>query len=424
MMLEITKCIVYSSIKYLRAAETNQLQAKLRTYESNAFGRSMGSCLRLSSTSFVGRDFKIMSQQLPAIINGPLRREWSTLANDRKKVIEIWYNCFVAHGELVSLVYTGQISDDFGEYCRIVHQKVDELTAAIVELEAVCARYHIAGSRVVSKTSKLHVLHHLRDDLVRFAPAIHFESEKGEQFNKFIRERIFHTNRHNSSRDVLTLFGRQFMFLHIIDGGFWQDKDDRVNAGDAIHQYMETHPDFGSVYLGADREYSDNNTSVKEFKKGAVGFFLDLRDHVQSTIILGQIADIVHNEQDGTPYVHLNVFAPFRELAPQTPECSFPYSIYSNCVNDTSGGNLIVAPWPIPTHPFAADSLHLDDLVDLQPYDLQNGYSVVNVSKFGTLWYLLQNNVRALYAQSMIKFIYVHFYFFITPPHFIYQINN
>ncbi|KAI8136578.1 hypothetical protein BJV82DRAFT_706052 [Fennellomyces sp. T-0311] len=212
MMLAITKYIVYSFIKYLRAAETNQLQTKLHTYESNAFGRSMGSCLWLSSTFFVGRDFKFMSQQLPTIINGLLRREWSTLANDRKKVIEIWYNCFVAHGELVSLVYMGQISDDFGEYCRIVHQKVDELTAAIIELEAVCATYHIAGSRVVSKTSKLHILHHLRDDLVRFAPAIHFESEKGEQFNKFIRERIFHTNRHNSSRDVLTLFGRQFIF--------------------------------------------------------------------------------------------------------------------------------------------------------------------------------------------------------------------
>ncbi|KAI9492236.1 hypothetical protein BDB00DRAFT_762502, partial [Zychaea mexicana] len=66
---------------------------------------------------------------------------------------------------------------------------------------------------------KLHILHHIVEDIERFATAIHFESEKGEQFNKFLREHIFHTNRHNPSRDLLVSFGRYTMFRCIVNGG-------------------------------------------------------------------------------------------------------------------------------------------------------------------------------------------------------------
>ncbi|KAG2213764.1 hypothetical protein INT45_006174 [Circinella minor] len=148
MMLGPTKYLAFSTIKYLSAGETDQLQAKLRSYRSRAFGRVLGNCLQVKSTSFVERDFKIMAQQLPVIFNDLLHNEWSRKTEDRKHKLPI-----------------------------------------------------------ISKTPKLHYLHHLKEDLKRFATAIHTESEKGEQFNKFIREHIFHTNRHNPSRDVLELFG-------------------------------------------------------------------------------------------------------------------------------------------------------------------------------------------------------------------------
>ncbi|KAI9477116.1 hypothetical protein BDB00DRAFT_776017, partial [Zychaea mexicana] len=66
---------------------------------------------------------------------------------------------------------------------------------------------------------KLHILHHIVEDIERFATAIHFESEKGEQFNKFLREHIFHTNRYNPSRDLLVSFGRYTVFRCIVNGG-------------------------------------------------------------------------------------------------------------------------------------------------------------------------------------------------------------
>ncbi|KAG2214731.1 hypothetical protein INT45_009417 [Circinella minor] len=62
MMLGPTKYLAFSTIKYLSAGETDQLQVKLRSYRSRAFGRVLGNCLQVKSTSFIGRDFKIMAQ--------------------------------------------------------------------------------------------------------------------------------------------------------------------------------------------------------------------------------------------------------------------------------------------------------------------------------------------------------------------------
>ncbi|KAI8140938.1 hypothetical protein BJV82DRAFT_671316 [Fennellomyces sp. T-0311] len=189
----------------------------------------------------------------------------------------------------------GEIHGDFETYIQLIDQKVKLFTTAINEVEDLCCTYSNQGPRVISRTSKLHILHHLQHDLVRFATAIHYESEKGEQFNKFIHEHIFLTNRHNPSRDVLTFFGRQFMFRHIIEGGYWDDNDTHINAGEAILQYMDTHKDFTETYLGKDREYADNNTACKDFKKGVAGFFVDCET---SVYILGQIEDII--TQDNT----------------------------------------------------------------------------------------------------------------------------
>ncbi|KAI8138647.1 hypothetical protein BJV82DRAFT_477002, partial [Fennellomyces sp. T-0311] len=72
--------------------------------------------------------------------------------------------------------------------------------------------------RLCSKP-KLHILHHLPDNIKRFGCALHFESEKGEQFNKFIQEHLFHTNRHSTSCDVACKFGKQIALQHVIDNG-------------------------------------------------------------------------------------------------------------------------------------------------------------------------------------------------------------
>ncbi|KAL0073092.1 hypothetical protein F4703DRAFT_1724392, partial [Phycomyces blakesleeanus] len=68
------------------------------------------------------------------------------------------------------------------------------------------------------------LLTHLPDDLQRFGTALHYETEKGEQFNKHIREHLMHTNRLNTSRDVCLKFAKQAVMRHVIDGGSWMNK--------------------------------------------------------------------------------------------------------------------------------------------------------------------------------------------------------
>ncbi|KAI8635890.1 hypothetical protein BD408DRAFT_314569, partial [Parasitella parasitica] len=68
-------------------------------------------------------------------------------------------------------------------------------------------------------SSKMHILYHLTEDITRFGSAIFYETEKGEQFNKFIRETLFRTNRHNPSRDTAFAFGKRFMSNHVLTGG-------------------------------------------------------------------------------------------------------------------------------------------------------------------------------------------------------------
>ncbi|KAI8331412.1 hypothetical protein BD560DRAFT_289985, partial [Blakeslea trispora] len=82
---------------------------------------------------------------------------------------------------------------------------------------------------------KVHYLHHLHADILRFGCALQYETEKGEMYNKFIREQLFHTNRHSPSKDVAVRFGKQEVLRHIIDGGSWVNKEgNRVKYGQDI----------------------------------------------------------------------------------------------------------------------------------------------------------------------------------------------
>ncbi|KAI9354666.1 hypothetical protein BD770DRAFT_293119, partial [Pilaira anomala] len=65
---------------------------------------------------------------------------------------------------------------------------------------------------------KLHILHHLVEDIERFGLALQYETESPEQFNKFIREHLFMTNRQYTSRDVAARFGKQFICRQLFNG--------------------------------------------------------------------------------------------------------------------------------------------------------------------------------------------------------------
>ncbi|KAI9325029.1 hypothetical protein BD770DRAFT_334923, partial [Pilaira anomala] len=65
---------------------------------------------------------------------------------------------------------------------------------------------------------KVHMLHHILEDIERFGCPLQYETESAEQFNKFIREHLFMTNRQFTSRDVAIRFGKQFICRQIFNG--------------------------------------------------------------------------------------------------------------------------------------------------------------------------------------------------------------
>ncbi|KAI8370189.1 hypothetical protein BD560DRAFT_434851 [Blakeslea trispora] len=67
-------------------------------------------------------------------------------------------------------------------------------------MSSLTTRHHF------STRPKVHYLHHLHEDILRFGCALKYETEKGEMYNKFIREQLFHTNRHSPSKDVAVRF--------------------------------------------------------------------------------------------------------------------------------------------------------------------------------------------------------------------------
>ncbi|KAI9030678.1 hypothetical protein CLU79DRAFT_831220 [Phycomyces nitens] len=96
------------------------------------------------------------------------------------------------------------------------------------------------------------MLHYMTQDIRRFGLPVHYETEHDEQFNKFIREEILRTNRHNPSKNVAVAFAKQFAIHHVV--GVRRV----VGVSSGIRQFREDYPEFFSLLFDS-RENADNN---------------------------------------------------------------------------------------------------------------------------------------------------------------------
>ncbi|CAO3646035.1 unnamed protein product [Mucor hiemalis] len=227
-----------------------RLTTQLQIYETcKSYSRNFRKDMRHVG-SFIGRDFKQLIQILPVIlsaeyIDAVVDRD-IILLNEPMKIL----------GTLCSLIFVREIACNLDTYINLIKTTVEELTEALHEFDTVTGNLKPFCSR-----PKVHYLHHLHEDIRRFGCALQFETEKGEMFNKFIREQLFHTNRHNPSRDVANRFGRQEVLKHIIDGGSWinKKKEKRTVYGLSTKEFLQRDNDtFRLKFFGA-REYAENN---------------------------------------------------------------------------------------------------------------------------------------------------------------------
>jgi hypothetical protein len=213
--------------------------------------------------SFLGRDFKQLIQVLPLILEKVFHQ---TTDQSLMRFIKVMKSI----GLLCSLVFVRAIESNAPKYIATVEQTVGVFLKDLRQFDIA-----IDNSSPYCHLIKSHQLVHLGDNLRRFGCALHYETERGEQLNKFIREHIFHTNRHNPTRDIAISFSRESLLRNILDGGFWKNSDgSMVKIGRKAKNWIqENSAPFYEKLLGGSRIPQDNNYIVQEIKQGMCGVF-------------------------------------------------------------------------------------------------------------------------------------------------------
>lgn len=258
--IEVLHCLPLGVVKYLiehlvkitlagrrNEPKLKRLTAQLELNRDNpSYSRNFRKHLRHVG-SFVGRDFKQLIQVLPIIIE----KEFTDVEADQE--ILMLNKPLKVLSKLCSLVFIREVRSGLEDYIMCIKKTVEELTVALYEFDL----HH--GKKPYSNRPKVHYLHRLPEDIRRFGCALQYETEKGEMFNKFIREQLFHTNRHHPSRDAALRFAKQELLKHVIDGGSWINKENiRVEYGEAIKRFICNEKMFRLKFFGA-REFAENN---------------------------------------------------------------------------------------------------------------------------------------------------------------------
>ncbi|KAL0575042.1 hypothetical protein V5O48_006915 [Marasmius crinis-equi] len=178
--------------------------------------------------SLTGRDFRVIAQVAPFILNGLMPPE----------NIRVW----VALSNLVALVWQPVVRD--------VDIHVNRVDAAINHfLDVVC----LLNLGWFNKP-KFHVILHLPVHIRRFGPAILFATEGFESFNAIIRCCSIHSNRHAPSKDIGVAMAKGNRVRHLLSGGhFWLKTEEGsvewVSRGSGPDSILFKN-NFGSRFLG------------------------------------------------------------------------------------------------------------------------------------------------------------------------------
>ena len=114
---------------------------------------------------------------------------------------------------------------------------VDIAAANVLDLFAM-----IDPSKITSKV-KLHLLTHLKEDILRFGPLIGLATETFECFNAIFRFCSIFSNHLAPSRDIAFQLASQEVLKHRLTGGWWPtDKGNWVAPGPFVCSFIHDHP--------------------------------------------------------------------------------------------------------------------------------------------------------------------------------------
>jgi hypothetical protein len=100
----------------------------------------------------------------------------------------------------------------------------------------------IDPSKMTSKL-KLHLLAHLREDILRFGPLVGVATEVFECFNAIFRYCSVLSNHLSPSRDIALQLASQEALKHRLTGSWWPTTDgDWERSGLSVRSFIQTNP--------------------------------------------------------------------------------------------------------------------------------------------------------------------------------------
>jgi hypothetical protein len=100
----------------------------------------------------------------------------------------------------------------------------------------------IDPSKIITKI-KYHLLAHIEDDALQFAPLVGVATEIFECFNAIFRFCSILSNHLAPSRYIARQLGNQEVLKHLLTGGWWSSADGEwCRTGSGVRYFMSAHP--------------------------------------------------------------------------------------------------------------------------------------------------------------------------------------
>ena len=244
--VEILHTILLGIVKYLwHGSHTSWTASQKQTYS-----------VRLQSTDISGLSIHpIRANYIMQYANSLIGRQFKTIT--QVNVFHVYdlvdttrFLLTKAVGELTALLWVPEIRNMeeylvcFKSHAALVFFSMIRLqsdvkiaAANVLDLFAL-----IDPSKLTSKL-KLHLLAHLKADILRFGPLVGVATETFECFNAIFRFCSIFSNHLAPSRDIAFQFAGQEVLKYCLTGGWWPEGDGEWNrAGPSVRSFIHDHP--------------------------------------------------------------------------------------------------------------------------------------------------------------------------------------
>ncbi|KIJ94946.1 hypothetical protein K443DRAFT_639947 [Laccaria amethystina LaAM-08-1] len=234
--VEILHTILLGIVKYLwHGSHTSWTASQKQTY-------SVPNYIMQYANSLIGQQFKTITQ-----VN--VFHVYDLVDSTRFLLTK-------AVGELTALLWIPEIQN-MEEYLSDV-----EIAAAnVLDLFAL-----IDPLKLTSKL-KLHLLAHLKADILCFGPLVGVATETFEYFNAIFRFCSIFSNHLAPSRDIVFQFASQEVLKYRLTGGWWPEGDGEWNrAGPSVRNFIHDHPTLQALVGWTSNEKPVNDNKIEKRK--------------------------------------------------------------------------------------------------------------------------------------------------------------